>query len=53
MADGYTKANGEDIELRERKGGGPASRDISGAVAAESMTLRLWKFHPGMNTPQN
>jgi quercetin dioxygenase-like cupin family protein len=47
MADGYTKANGEDIELRERKGGGPASRDVSGAVGAESMTLRTWTFHPG------
>jgi quercetin dioxygenase-like cupin family protein len=47
MADGYSKVNGDDIELRERKGGGPASRDVSGAVSAESMTLRTWTFHPG------
>lgn len=47
MAGGYTRVNGEDIELRERKGGGPASRDISGAVGAQSMTMRLWKFGPG------
>ncbi len=47
MAGRYTKVNGEDIELRERKGGGPASRDISGAVGAQSMTMRLWKFGPG------
>ena len=47
MADAYTKVQGEDIEMRERKGGGPGSRDLSGAIGAETMTLRLWKFGPG------
>ena len=47
MADAYTKVQGEDIEIRERKGGGPGSRDLSGAIGAETMTLRLWKFGPG------
>lgn len=47
MADAYTKVQGEDIEMRERKGGGPRSRDLSGAIGAETMTLRLWKFRPG------
>lgn len=47
MAGGYMRVNREDVELRERKGGGPASRDISGAVGAQSMTMRLWTFGPG------
>ena len=47
MADAYTKVQVEDVEMRERKGGGPGSRDLSGAIGAETMTLRLWKFGPG------
>ena len=47
MADAYTKVQVEDVEMRERKGGGPGSRDLSGAIGAETMTLRFWKFGPG------
>ncbi|MDA2953085.1 MAG: cupin domain-containing protein [Actinomycetota bacterium] len=47
MADAYTKVQVEEVEMRERKGGGPGSRDLSGAIGAETMTLRFWKFGPG------
>jgi len=47
MADGYTRVRGIDIERRERKGGGPASRDVADATGCEEMTCRVWVFHPG------
>lgn len=43
----YSKVAESDVELRERKGGGPSSRDIAGALAAEHLTLRTWIFPPG------
>jgi quercetin dioxygenase-like cupin family protein len=47
MADRYTRVDPEQVELRERRGGGPASRDLAGALGAEEMVLRLWRFGPG------
>ncbi|MFM9018831.1 MAG: cupin domain-containing protein [Actinomycetota bacterium] len=47
MADGYTRVRGDDVERRERKGGGPASQDVAGATGCEEMTCRVWVFHPG------
>ena len=46
-SDAYTKVATNDIELRERRGGGPASRDIAGSLGAEHVSLRLWRFGPG------
>ena len=36
-----------DVEERERRGGGPASRDLAGALGAGTMTVRLWRYGPG------
>jgi uncharacterized cupin superfamily protein len=48
MADNdFQKVAEADVEQRERKGGGPASRDLSGALGAQSMTVRTWRFGPG------
>ena len=50
-ADGWGRTPENDVELRERRGGGPGSRDLSGALGAESMTLRAWHFSPGDEMP--
>lgn len=47
MAEGWKKVAEGDIERRERKGGGPASQDIAGAIGSEHMTARRWVFGPG------
>lgn len=47
MADGWTRVGENDVERRERRGGGPGSRDLSGALGAESMTVRTWAYGPG------
>lgn len=47
MSADFTKVSTDEVELRERKGGGPASRDISGALETEHMKLRLWTYGPG------
>jgi quercetin dioxygenase-like cupin family protein len=47
MSAEYAKIAMEDVEERERKGGGAASRDLSGALGAEHLTLRRWRFGPG------
>lgn len=44
---GFSHVREADVERRERRGGGPGSRDLSGALGAESMTLRTWVFGPG------
>jgi uncharacterized cupin superfamily protein len=36
-----------DVEERERRGGGASSRDLAGAIGAESLTLRVWRYGPG------
>ena len=47
MSDGWSKVTEDDVELRERRGGGASSRDIAGALGADSMTLRVWRYEPG------
>gem|GEM_PF-387993 len=49
--DGWSRVAGDEVELRERRGGGPGSRDISGALGAEDMKVRLWRFGPGHEMP--
>jgi quercetin dioxygenase-like cupin family protein len=44
---GFSKVREEDVELRERRGGGASSRDIAGALGAEGVALRRWVFGPG------
>ncbi|HET6692437.1 MAG TPA: cupin domain-containing protein [Miltoncostaeaceae bacterium] len=43
----WSKVAEGDVEERERRGGGPASRDLSGALGAGTMTLRVWRYGPG------
>ena len=43
----YTRIAEGDVELKERRGGGPASRDIAGTLEAEGVALRRWVFGPG------
>ncbi len=47
MSDEHTRIAEEAVELRERRGGGPASRDISGALGTAEMAIRTWRFGPG------
>lgn len=47
MADGYTHVSSDDVERRERKGGGPSSQDFAGSTGCEHMTCRVWVFHAG------
>ena len=47
MSADFSKVSIDEVELRERKGGGPGSRDISGALETEHMKLRMWKYGPG------
>ncbi|MEW6582193.1 MAG: cupin domain-containing protein [Actinomycetota bacterium] len=44
---GFSRVSERDVELRERRGGGASSRDIAGALGAESMAVRRWVFGPG------
>jgi len=43
----WNKIDPDDVELRERRGGGPASRDLAGALGAQAMALRVWRYGPG------
>ena len=43
----WSKVAEADVEERERRGGGAASRDLAGAIGAETMTLRVWRYGPG------
>ena len=47
MSDGFQKVATSDVEEKERRGGGPASRDIAGALGAENLVLRVWRYGPG------
>ncbi len=47
MSAEYIKIATTEIEEKERRGGGAASRDVSGALGAEHITLRCWRFGPG------
>ena len=44
---GYTRVGGDEVRWSERRSGGAASRDLSGALGATTMTLRTWRFGPG------
>lgn len=44
---GWSKVAEGDVEERERRGGGASSRDLAGALGAEGMTLRVWRYSPG------
>ena len=46
MAD-WTRISESDVEERERRGGGAASRDLAGALGAEGLALRVWRYQPG------
>jgi quercetin dioxygenase-like cupin family protein len=47
VSDGFQKVATTDVEEKERRGGGPASRDIAGALGAEHLVLRVWRYGPG------
>ena len=48
MGEGWSKVAQEDVEERERRGGGASSRDIAGALGAETTwPLRVWRYGPG------
>jgi len=47
MSDEFAKIATEDVESRERRGGGASSRDISGALGTEHMKVRQWIYAPG------
>lgn len=51
MSAEYTKIATDAVEEKERRGGGAASRDLSGALGAENVTLRCWRFGPGHAMP--
>lgn len=43
----WSKVTEGDVEERERRGGGASSRDLAGALGAEGLTLRVWRYQPG------
>jgi len=47
MPERYAKVDPSTLQERERKGGGAASRDLGGALGAENLTARVWRFGPG------
>ena len=47
MSDEWSRIAEDDVEQRERKGGGAGSRDLAGALGAQEMTLRVWRYGPG------
>jgi uncharacterized cupin superfamily protein len=47
MPERYAKVDPATLQERERKGGGAASRDLGGALGAENITARVWRFGPG------
>lgn len=47
MAELYAKVDPSTLQERERRGGGPSSRDLAGALGAEHVVARVWRFGPG------
>jgi uncharacterized cupin superfamily protein len=47
MGAGWSKVAQEDVEERERRGGGASSRDIAGTLGADDMAVRVWRYGPG------
>ena len=46
MAEWSRVAQG-DVEARERRGGGASSQDLAGALGAQNIALRVWRYGPG------
>lgn len=44
---GWSKIDPSEVEERERRGGGASSRDLAGALGAEALTARVWRYGPG------
>ncbi len=47
MSEDYSVVSESEVELKERRGGGAGSRDISGALGTTEMAIRVWRFGPG------
>lgn len=47
MPEGFARVGADEVPYKERRGGGAASRDLSGALASEHLALRTWRFGPG------
>jgi quercetin dioxygenase-like cupin family protein len=45
--EGARVVRADEAPFRERRGGGASSRDLSGALGAEHVALRVWRFGPG------
>jgi quercetin dioxygenase-like cupin family protein len=43
----FTHVADADIPAKERRGGGASSKDVSGALGATEMTVRVWTYGPG------
>lgn len=43
----FTRVAEGDVPAKERRGGGASSRDVSGALGTEQMTIRVWTYAPG------
>jgi len=47
IADAFRRVGPGEVPFRERRGGGASSSDLAGALGAEHLTLRMWRFGPG------
>lgn len=47
MSDDHAVVSEDAVDLKERRGGGAGSRDISGALGTSAMAIRVWRFGPG------
>lgn len=47
MDEVFRKVAADEVPYVERRGGGSFSRDLSGALASQDITLRTWRFGPG------
>lgn len=45
--DAFRRVGPDEVPFRERRGGGASSSDLAGALGAEHLALRLWRFGPG------
>jgi quercetin dioxygenase-like cupin family protein len=43
----FTHVADADIPAKERRGGGASSQDVSGALGAVEMAVRVWSYEPG------
>ncbi len=49
MSNDFRQVACDAVEEKERRGGGASSRDIAGALGAENLTCRVWRFGPGQS----